>query len=110
MMWYSDNRMTRAITDKFGRPAIQATGTAAGLTSTFINHNIGCPTSSKHNYTTVNDINRVYADVYEDFNTLNSTHRTLFRNRMLNDGNFGWRNGDPAVSTNGFCPVVRQEA
>ena len=108
MMWQSDNRMTRAITDKFGYGAIAGTASAAGLTQTDINHNIGCP--PPRNLTTTRDVNRIYEDVYEDFNMLNNTHRLAFRERMGNDANGGFHWGSDSSTTDGFCPVVRQEA
>jgi hypothetical protein len=112
MMWKSDNRMTRAITDYFGYATaktanvapISQTANAIGLTGTVFQHNLGCPTANTHNYTTLNDLAKIYeagfaktgADAY-----LDATHRGLFRSRMLNDENF--------PSMEGLCDVAKEE-
>jgi hypothetical protein len=102
MMTWSDNRFTRAVTDRFGYPALRATGTTAGMTNSTLAHNIGCPSSTTHNYSTPRDINRIYEQVYEDTTYLNATHRNLFRARMLNDDNSG--------TENGVCTLASQQA
>ncbi|HEY6738707.1 MAG TPA: serine hydrolase [Actinopolymorphaceae bacterium] len=112
MMTWSDNRFTRAITDRYGRENILAsTGEAAGLTDTVLGHNIGCPTPETFNLTTARDVNGIYAAVYRDHDLLDATHRELFHDRMLNESNSSFRWGpDDIDRTDGFCPVVRQEA
>lgn len=42
MLWHSDNSRTRVIVDTFGQANINATMAAAGMTSSSINHIIGC--------------------------------------------------------------------
>jgi hypothetical protein len=56
MMWNSDNRMTKGILGKYGKSAVFNYGSSLGLTSTAINHDIGCPTPSTHNRTTLVDL------------------------------------------------------
>jgi hypothetical protein len=111
MMWASDNRMTRAITDRFGRSTILSqTGGAVGLTGTVLQHNIGCPTATTHNFTTLTDLSRIYDRAYVTTPLLNATHRPLFRNRMLNDANYGIKRGDLANPNDGLCDISDQEA
>jgi hypothetical protein len=101
MMWYSDNRMTRAITDYFGYPAIRNTATGIGLTGTVLQHNVGCPTDAAHNYTTLNDLAKIYEAGYTRTDVLDQTHRDLFRSRMLNDVNYS--------SMEGLCDIAKEE-
>jgi hypothetical protein len=74
-----------------------------GMSNTAINHNIGCPTSTTHNRTTLTDLDRVYSNFATGAKVTNATWRTQFVNRMLNDNNYSpWRSG--------ICPIVQQEA
>jgi hypothetical protein len=103
MMWNSDNRMTKGILDKYGKPAVLAYGTSLGLTRTAINHDIGCPTDSTHNRTTLADLGKVYEAFQQGTITTNATWKAQFRSRMLNESNYsGFRNS--------LCPIVSQEA
>lgn len=74
MMRISDNRTTRGVVLRYGMPAINATGTAAGLTGTQLRHNIGCayrnvstnryePATLRNN-TTAYDLSRIYETVW----------------------------------------------
>jgi hypothetical protein len=101
MMWNSDNRMTRAITDKFGYPAIRNTASQIGLTDTVLQHNVGCPTATTHNYTTLNDLAKIYEAGFTRTDVLDDTHRALFRTRMLNDMNYS--------SIEGLCDIAKAE-
>ena len=101
-MWNSDNRMTRGILEKYGKPAMQSYATLLGLTSTAINHNIGCPTSSTHNLTTLVDLGKVYEAYQDGTVTSNATWKTEFRTRMLNQSNY-----PPYKSS--ICAIVSQE-
>lgn len=112
MMWNSDNRMTKAITDRFGYPAIGNTGTKIGMTRTVLQHDDGCPTATTHNYTTLDDLAKVYEAGFTRTGTdqvLNSTHRGLFHTRMLNEFNTKMY-GTAANPDDGICDVVGQEA
>jgi len=103
MMQVSDNRMTRGILEKYTKASILSYASSLGLTSTAINHNIGCPTSATYNQTTLTDLGKVYEAFQNGTITTNSTWKTQFRSRMLNDANYsGFRNL--------ICPVVNQEA
>jgi hypothetical protein len=103
MMQNSDNRMTRGILEKYGKPAMLSLASSIGMTNTAINHNIGCPTSTTHNRTTLSDLDRVYSNFAVGNQVTQATWRTQFVNRMLNDNNYSpWRTG--------FCPIVQQEA
>jgi hypothetical protein len=103
MMQVSDNRMTRGILEKYTKASMLSYGTSLGLTSTAINHNIGCPTDTTHNRTTLSDLGKVYEAFQKGTVTSSSTWKTQFRSRMLNQSNFsGFKNA--------ICPVVNAEA
>jgi hypothetical protein len=103
MMWNSDNRMTRGVLAKYGKAAVLSYGSSLGLTATAINHNIGCPTSTTHNKTTLVDLGKVYEAYQNGTITSNATWKAQFKARMLNESNYsGFRNS--------ICPIVNQEA
>ena len=103
MMWNSDNRMTKGVLGKYGKSAVLAYGSSLGLTHTAINHDIGCPTASTHNRTTLVDLGKVYEAFQHGTITTSSTWKAQFRSRMLNESNYsGFRNS--------LCPIVSQEA
>ena len=103
MMQNSDNRMTRGILEKYTKASMLSYATSLGLTSTSINHNIGCPTSATHNYTTLVDLGRIYEAFQNSTVTSSATWKTQFRSRMLNQSNYsGFKNL--------ICPIVSQEA
>lgn len=103
MMWNSDNRMTRGIVEKYTKTAMVNYAASLGMTSTVINHNIGCPTSTTHNLTTLVDLGKVYSAFQNGTVTGNSTWKAQFRSRMLNESNYsGFRSS--------ICPIVNQEA
>jgi hypothetical protein len=103
MMQNSDNRMTRGILEKYGKPAMLSYAAALGLTSTAINHNIGCPTSTTHNRTTLVDLGKVYEAFQNSVVTTSSTWKAEFKSRMLNQSNYsGFKSA--------ICPIVQQEA
>jgi hypothetical protein len=87
MMWNSDNRMTRGILEQYTKPLMLSYATSLGLTSTQINHNIGCGTP--HNKTTLVDLGKVYEKFQSGTVTSSSTWKTAFRDRMLNQSNYG---------------------
>jgi hypothetical protein len=103
MMQNSDNRMTRGILERYGKFNTLLYGSSLGLTQTVINHNIGCPTDSTHNRTTLVDLGKVYEAFQNGTVTTNASWRTQFASRMLNQSNFGG-----FKST--ICPIVQQEA
>jgi hypothetical protein len=103
MMWNSDNRMTKGILDKYGKSAVLSYGSSLGLTATAINHDIGCPTATTHNRTTLVDLGKVYEAYQNNVITSSSAWKAQFKTRMLNESNYaGFRNG--------ICPIVNQEA
>ena len=103
MMWNSDNRMTRGILEKYGKPAMLSYAASLGLTATAINHNIGCPTPTTHNQTTLVDLGKVYEAFQNGTVTTKGTWKTEFRSRMLNETNYsGFKSS--------ICPIVTQEA
>jgi hypothetical protein len=103
MMQASDNRMTRGILTRYTKSSMLSYATALGLTSTQINHNIGCPTSTTYNRTTLVDLGRIYEAFQNGRVTANSSWIGQFRGRMLNQSNFGG-------FKNAICPIVNQEA
>ncbi|MDT4917864.1 MAG: hypothetical protein QOH89_2564 [Pseudonocardiales bacterium] len=104
MMQNSDNRMTRGILEKYTKASMQSYATSLGLTSTQINHNIGCPTAATYNKTTLSDLGKVYEAFQNGTVTSNSTWKTQFHDRMLNETNY-----EPNYH-NSICPIVSQEA
>jgi len=119
MMWYSDNRMARAITDHFGYTVsptpnvapLSQTVNGLGLTATVFHHNDGCPTSATHNYTSLDDLAKVFDAGYAKMGAgayLDATHRELFRTRMLSDANPG-QAGTPADPNLHLCEMVDEE-
>jgi len=103
MMWNSDNRMTRGILEKYTKSAMLSYASALGLTSTAINHNIGCPTSTTHNKTTLVDLGKVYEAFQNGTVTTSSTWKSEFKSRMLNQSNYsGFKTS--------ICPIVQAEA
>jgi hypothetical protein len=110
MMWNSDNRMTKGIVYKYGggtfaggKSVMQNYAATLGLTSTQINHNIGCPTSTTHNKTTLSDLGKVYEAFQTGKVTTDASWISEFISRMLDQGNYS-----PFKS--GICPIVNQEA
>jgi hypothetical protein len=101
MMQNSDNRMTRGILEKYGKTAMLNYASSLGLTSTQINHNIGCGTP--HNKTTLVDLGKVYEQFQNGTVTSNPTWQANFRVRMLTESNYS-----PFRAS--ICPVVDQEA
>jgi Beta-lactamase enzyme family len=110
MMWQSDNRATKGIFDKYGggtfaggKAVMESYAATLGLTSTQINHDIGCPTSATHNKTTLSDLAKVYEAFQTGKITTNSGWISEFESRMLNQSNYpGFQNL--------ICPIVNQEA
>jgi hypothetical protein len=103
MMWNSDNRMTLGILTKYSKPAMLSYAASLGLTSTAINHDIGCPTASTHNLTTLVDLGKVYEAYENNTITTNAAWNGQFRARMLNETNYsGFRTS--------ICPIVNQVA
>jgi hypothetical protein len=103
MMQNSDNRMTRGILERYTKTAMLNYATSLGLASTQIHHNIGCPTSTTHNKTTLVDLGKVYEAFQTGAVTSNSTWQSQFRSRMLNQANYsGFKSA--------ICPIVNQEA
>jgi hypothetical protein len=103
MMQNSDNRMTRGILEKYGKPAMLAQASSLGLTSTSINHNIGCPTASTHNSTSLSDLDKIYEAYQNGTDITVAKWRNQFKVRMLNEANY-----PSAVSS--ICTIVQQEA
>src|SRR5262249_38289084 len=99
----SDNRTTRSILEKYGKPAMLSYAASLGMTATAINHTIGCPTALTHNLTTLADLGKVYEAYQNGTITSNSAWRSQFRERMLNQTNYpGFRAA--------ACPIVSQIA
>jgi len=103
MMWNSDNRMTRGILEKYTKASMLSYASSLGLTSTAINHNIGCPTPSTYNRTTLSDLGKVYEAFQNGTVTSNSTWKTAFKDRMLNQSNY-------AGFHSAIDPIVHAEA
>ena len=103
MMQNSDNRMTRGILEEYGKPAMLSQAAQLGMTSTAINHNIGCPTAATHNSTSLSDLDKVY-EAYQNGTDINvAKWRSTFRARMLNNSNY-------SAYYSSICPIVQQEA
>ena len=85
MMQNSDNAMTKAVADYFGRANIQAYANSIGLTSTQINHDIGCGTPA--NRTSLADLTKIYEGV-QNGTLLDPNYKATFYARMLNQNNY----------------------
>lgn len=77
----SDNRTTDALTRRFGFAALNATKTLAGMTSSKVNHRIGCPGKASpqpltHNQLTLRDAGKIYEGI-QNLSLLDATHRNL---------------------------------
>jgi hypothetical protein len=103
MMENSDNRMTEGVLNQYTKGAMLAEASALGMTHTQINHTIGCPTPTTHNFTSLSDLANLYSAVSQKTDINVSTWVQAFRNRMLNQTNY-----PSAKST--ICDVVDQEA
>jgi hypothetical protein len=104
MMQNSDNRMARGILEKYTSTAMLNYASSLGLTSTQMNHNIGCPTATTHNKTTLVDLGKIYEAFQTGAVTANTTWTDQFRSRMLNEKNYS-----PAFQDS-ICTIVNQEA
>lgn len=102
MMQNSDNRMTRGIVELYGKPAMVSQASALGMTSTQIKHNIGCPTATTHNVTTLSDLSKVYAAYQHSTDITTTAWRNQFKLRMLNEDNTGYLGP--------VCQIVDEEA
>jgi hypothetical protein len=103
MMKQSDNRMTDAVFNRFGRSTINATADWLGMTNTELNHRIGCTWKAsgqvaKSNELTLADDGKLFEAVFRANNPVlgTGTHRDQF---YAYAGRYG-----------GFKAVVEQEA
>jgi hypothetical protein len=87
MMQQSDNAMTRAVVDHFGLANIQAYASSIGLNATHINHEVGCPTLTTLNTTSLSDLTKIYEGV-QNGSLLNTSYQATFYARMLNQSNY----------------------
>lgn len=111
MMWNSDDRTTKGILYKYGggtfaggKSVMENYAATLGMTSTQINHNIGCPTSATHNKTTLSDLGKVYEAFQTGKITTDASWISEFKSRMLNQSNYS------SGFKGSICPVVNQEA
>lgn len=101
MMQVSDNRMTRAIKDKYGYANILAVANILGMTSTSFPNTLGCLTYGTYNLTTLADLGKLYSSVVLG-NTIDGATRDHFYSSMLNMTNY------PSARTF-FCNVAQTE-
>jgi len=85
-MVYSDNRTTDGLTRYYGFSGLNNTISLAGMTSSSVNHRIGCPGKAspqpvQHNWLTLRDAGRIYEKV-QNGTLLNSTHRDMLYGYM----------------------------
>ena len=108
MMERSDNRATETIDDRFGRPFINATAAAAGMTNTEFASRLGCGVPG--NFLTLVDSGRMFEGVLN--NTLLSAANEATFFRMMTDDDDADRElvpfGEGVFGP--FQTVVRQEA
>lgn len=96
MMQNSDNTRTRTVTDNFGGFAqLNARAAALGMTSTQVNHHIGCGLPA--NATTLRDISRLHEQV---INGYLGPQRATFYSTMRGDG-LGYAGGQFVAVING---------
>lgn len=77
----SDNRTTDALTRLYGFAGLNATASLAGMTSSKVNHRIGCnpksgPQPHTHNALTLTDAGKIWEKV-QNGTLLDATHRNL---------------------------------
>lgn len=111
MMGNSDNRTTRGVVLRYGMPAINATGTAAGLTGTTLKHDIGCAyldlanerydPAARRNNTTAADLATIYDGVWRQ-TILSNTNSA--RNEFLESANPG------TGASSSLQAIINQEA
>ncbi len=101
MMQNSDNRMTRAIKDKYGYGNILAVANILGMGSTSFPNTLGCLTYGNYNVTTLTDLGKLYSSVAAGTTLMGST-RAHFYSSMLNMNNY------PSARTF-FCNVATTE-
>jgi hypothetical protein len=94
MMWISDNRATDAVVRRFGMDSINDTGASIGMSSSKLNHRVGCGGPIANQLTRA-DLGRVYEAVATG--ALDEEHRELFYSWMVN-----------GVST-GLAAVITEE-
>lgn len=100
MMGSSDNTRTRTITDNFGGFAgLESRAAALGMTSTQVNHHIGC--GSPPNETTLRDIAHLHEQVVNGYL---GAQRETFYDLMRNDYETG------GYAEGALWPVMQAEA
>lgn len=104
MLVYSDNRTTDAVVRRYGFTALNQTRTLAGMTSSDLNHRIGCPEAAspqpfENNWLTLADAGRIYERVQTGA-LLDATHRKMLYDRM-----WGWSSPSGDLRT-----MILQEA
>lgn len=103
MMQSSDNRMARAILDKYSKNVTLSYGKhTLGLTATSLQTNIGC--SGAPNATTLLDLGKILGGFQSGVITANPTWQSQFRSRMINESN------DATNYQAMICPIVNAEA
>jgi hypothetical protein len=107
MMQQSDNRMTDAIYNRFGRTVINATAASLGMSKTKLNHRIGCTWEAaavkKDNELTLEDHGKIFEAVMRANNPIlgSISTRSLVREQFLQYMSSG---------LGSFTDVVTQEA
>jgi len=88
MMVNSDNARTQAVTAHFGQSQINATAAVLGMTSTSLNHRLGCPiAASNPNWTTLRDLTRLHDEVAKGFlGSQRSTFYSTMQNQLSDLG------------------------
>lgn len=100
----SDNRTTDALTRFYGFTALNNTAALAGMTSSRVNHRIGCPSKAspqplRHNVLTLTDAGRIWERI-ENGTIVNTTHRNLL---------YSYAPGG-AIGSGGLQDMIRAEA
>ena len=104
MMQQSDNRATDALTRRYGFNGLKATIGLAGMTSSAVNHRIGCgvkasPQPRTNNALTLRDAGRIYEGV-QNTTLLNATNR---------DQLYAYMSGGP-IGAGALRTMIEQEA
>lgn len=89
MMQHSDNGRTREISDTYGITNINTNAHNIGMTSTNVNHTIGCagPAIAHPDQLTLTDAGRLYEGVADSF-LLSGTYREIFYSLMAGKEEF----------------------
>src|SRR5262249_32361826 len=87
MLMNSDNNRTKSIHDRYGRPTLNNSAAFLGMSSTHINHDIGCGLPA--NQLTLRDAGHLYELIANNSLFSQAWEDTLHQHMLNNDGTIG---------------------